>query len=136
MDRYDDTCPYIYPPPCLRARSGRVVALLPGTPTGTLYRNLWRSGRATAQRKSVKLTSLRGYRNPETENLHPSAAKSLLLLKMCVFCCPGARPVVVACSPWGDPKITEILIFFLNVFEWVLEGHCSTRVSARTAEGS
>ena len=41
----------------------------------------------------MKLTSLRGYRNPEIEKLHPSAAESLLLLKMSVLCCPGGSPV-------------------------------------------
>ena len=82
----------------------------------------------------MKLTSLRGYRNPETENLHPSAAKSLFLPKTCVFCCRGARPVVIACPPWEGPKITEISIFFRMRFEWVLEGHRAAKMSPGAAQ--
>ena len=127
---------FIYPPPCLCARSWRVVTrgrvLLPET----LYRNYWRSGRATAQNKSVKLTILRGYRNPEIENSHPSAAESLLLAKMCVFCCRGTRSAAMAPAPRGDPKNHRIFNFFQKLFQWSLGGRRATKVSSRTPQGT
>ena len=129
--------PAVYPPPCLRARSWRVVPFAGSpcwnAPTGTPF---WRSGRATAQRKSMKLTSLRGYRNPETENLHPSAAKSLLLTKMCVFCCPGTRSAANGCGPLGDPKNHRNSIFFRKLFQWSLGGRRAAKVSSRTPQGT
>ena len=72
----------------------------------------------------MKLTSLRGCRNPEPENLHPSAAKSLLLIKMFIILLPGEpRRWLSHAPPGGDPKITENSIFFQMRFEWGLEGH-------------
>ena len=129
-------CISLYPPPCLCARSWRVVASCRVLLPETLYRNYWRSGRATAQNKSLKVTILRGYRNPEIENSHPSAAKSLLLLKMCVWCCPGSRSPVVACTPPGDPKNHRNSMFFRKLFEWSLGGRRGTKVSSRTPQGT
>ena len=92
-------------PPCFRV-------LLPET----LHRNQWRSGRATAQNKSLKVTILRGYRNPEIENSHPSAAKSLLLLKMCVLCRAGSPGGGRGTLPPGGPKNHGIFDVFSKAF--------------------
>ena len=97
---------YKYPPPCLCARSWRVVTRCRVLLPETLYRNYWRSGRATAQNKSLKVTILRGYRNPEIENSHPSAAESLLLAKMCVLCRVGTRAPVLGRCPRGEGAMT------------------------------
>ena len=82
------------------------------------------------------MTILRGYRNPEIENSHPSAAESLLLAKMCVICCRGTRPVVIAPSPLGDPKNHRNYMFFRKLFERSLGGRRVTKVSSRTPQGT
>ena len=84
----------------------------------------------------MKLTILRGYRNPEIENSHPSAAESLLLAKMCVFCCRGTRPPAEGCAPGGTLKITEISIFFRKLFEWSPGGRRDVKVISRTPQGT
>ena len=127
---------YIYPPPCLCARSWRVVARCRVLLPETLYRNYWRSGRATAQNKSLKVTILRGYRNPEIENSHPSAAESLLLAKMCVFCCRGTRPPAKGCASRGGPKNHRNFNFFRKLFQWSLGGRRAAKVSSRTPQGT
>ena len=44
----------------------------------------------TAQRKSLKVTSLTGYRNPENGKMHASNTKTSFLMKMSIFTSRGA----------------------------------------------
>ena len=84
----------------------------------------------------MKLTILRGYRNPEIENSHPSAAESLLLAKMCVFCCRGTRSAAMAPAPRRDPKNNRNFNFFRKLFQWSLGGRRAAKVSSRTPQGT
>ena len=113
-------CIYIYPPPCRSAREWRVVmrcrAVLPCSPTGT----------PLGREKSLKVTSLRGPENPEIENLHPSAAKSLLLLKMCVFCRAGSPAGGRGTLPRGGPKKHRNFVIFSNAVPECFRGTLET----------
>ena len=84
----------------------------------------------------MKLTILRGCRNPEIENSHPSAAESLLLAKMCVFCCRGSPVGGHRMHPRGDPKNHRNSIIFRKLFQWSLGGHRIAKVSSRTPQGT
>ena len=99
----------------------RVV--LPCSPTGT----------PLGREKSLKVISLRGSGNPEIENLHPSAVKTLLLLKMCVFCCRGSPTGGHGTLPRGDPKNHGNSICFSNAFRMGFWGTLE-RQSADTDE--
>ena len=59
----------------------------------------------------MQLTSLRGYRNPETLNLHLSPAKSLVLLNTCVVCCRRGRSSVLGCGPSGALQSGQNILF-------------------------
>ena len=50
------------------------------------------------------------------------------------FAAGGATSAVVGCGPLGGPNITEILRFFPNVFEWVLEGHRTAKMVPGAAQ--
>ena len=56
--------------------------------------------------------------------------------KCAFFAGRGARPVVIACPPWGDPKITEISINFWKRFEWALGGNRDVKMTPLAPQGS
>ena len=82
------------------------------------------------------MTILRGYRNTEIENSHPSAAESLLLAKMYVLCRAGSpTPGTRSLFP-GDSKNHRNFNFFRKVFEWSLGGRRDAKVVSRTPQGT
>ena len=99
------------PPPCLPAREWRMAIrcriVLPESPAGTTL----------GKEKSLKVTSLRGPENPEIENLHLSAAISLLLQTTYVFCKAGTPSAVIAPSPLGSPKVHRCFAYVLVTFQ-------------------
>ena len=84
--------------------------LLPDTPPERKIEQL----QSDCSETSLKVTSLRGYRNPEIENITPSHAKINFFMKMSILPAAGARSSVIAPSPRGILKITDIFRFFLE----------------------
>ena len=82
------------------------------------------------------MTILRGYRNPEIENSHPSAAESLLLAKMCVLCRVGSPVGGNRVRRPGGPQNHRNCVFFRKLFEWSLGGRRDAKVVSRTPQGT
>ena len=119
-----------YPPPCLCAREWRVVSQWPCSPTGNTPPESLEKWQSHCSEKVNETDFSKG--GTEIQNLKictPLQRKRYFCRKCAFFAGRGAPPAVVACSPRGTLKITEISIIVPMRFESVLESHRLTKMS-------